>query len=136
VSQGRRRQLLAAGLLGAGAGVAVALGQSVLVQGLDSLLPNVRRLSNYSRPGTVTVLSADGQVIQKLGPATREKVAAGQMPLLVQRAFIAAEDRRFYQHDAAQPQAGFGGGGCQHDHPAAGPHRVPQPGPDDPAQTQ
>ncbi|MFZ9850780.1 MAG: transglycosylase domain-containing protein [Vulcanococcus sp.] len=103
MSQGRRRQLLAAGLLGAGAGVAVALGQSVLVQGLDSLLPNVRRLSNYSRPGTVTVLSADGQVIQKLGPATREKVAAGQMPLLVQRAFIAAEDRRFYQHDGIDP---------------------------------
>ena len=99
MSQGRRRQLLTAGLIGAGAGVVVAVGQSLLVQGIDSLLPNVRRLNSYNRPGTVTVLSADGQVIQKLGPVTREKVMAGQMPLLVQRAFIAAEDRRFYLHD-------------------------------------
>ena len=81
----------------------VALGQALLVQGVDSLLPNVRRLNSYNRPGTVTVLSADGQVIQKLGPATRDKVTAGQMPQLVQRAFIAAEDRRFYQHDGVDP---------------------------------
>jgi len=37
VSQGRRRQLLTAGLIGAGAGVVVAVGQSLLVQGIDSL---------------------------------------------------------------------------------------------------
>ncbi len=103
MSGGRRRQLLTAGLVGAGAGVVVAVGQALLVQGFDSLLPNVRRLNSYNRPGTVTVLSADGQVIQKLGPATREKVTAGRMPPLLQRAFIAAEDRRFYQHDGVDP---------------------------------
>ena len=99
----RRRPLVRAGLVGAGAGVAVALSQSLLLVGIDSLLPDVRRLGSYNRPGTVTVLSADGQVIQKLGPATREKLMSGQMPLLVQRAFIAAEDRRFYQHDGIDP---------------------------------
>ena len=99
----RRRPLLRAGLIGAGAGVAVSLGQNLLVQGVDALLPNVQRVSSYNRPGTVTVLSADGQVIQKLGPATREKLVSGQMPLLVQRAFIAAEDRRFYEHDGIDP---------------------------------
>ena len=61
----RRRPLLRAGLIGAGAGVAVALGQNLVVQGVDALLPNVQRVSSYNRPGTVTVLSADGQVIQK-----------------------------------------------------------------------
>ncbi|NDG22871.1 MAG: PBP1A family penicillin-binding protein [Synechococcaceae bacterium WBB_10_009] len=99
----RRRPLVRAGLVGAGAGVAVALGQSVLLVGVDALMPDVRRLGSYNRPGTVTVLSADGQVIQKLGPATREKLRRGQMPLLVQRAFIAAEDRRFYQHNGIDP---------------------------------
>ena len=99
----RRRPLFTAGLVGAGAGVAVALGQGLMLFGVDSLLPDVRRLSSYNRPGTLTVLSADGQVIQKLGPATREKLMSGQMPLLVQRAFIAAEDRRFYQHDGIDP---------------------------------
>ena len=81
----------------------MALSQSLLLVGVDALLPDVRRLGSYNRPGTVTVLSADGQVIQKLGPATREKLMSGQMPLLVQRAFIAAEDRRFYQHDGIDP---------------------------------
>ena len=38
-------------------------------------------------------------MIQKLGPATREKVKPGAMPPTVAEAFIAAEDRRFYQHD-------------------------------------
>ena len=99
----RRRPLLRAGLIGAGAGVAVALGQNLVMQGVDALLPNVQRVSSYNRPGTLTVLSADGQVIQKLGPATREKLISGQMPLLVQRAFIAAEDRRFYVHDGIDP---------------------------------
>ena len=32
-------------------------------------------------------------------PASREKLAVGQMPKLVKEAFIAAEDRRFYQHN-------------------------------------
>jgi penicillin-binding protein 1A len=83
----------------AGAGTVAATGSSALIQSFDGTLPDARRISTFSRPGTVTVLSADGQVLQKLGPATREKVANGQMPLLVQRAFIAAEDRRFYQHN-------------------------------------
>jgi penicillin-binding protein 1A len=96
---GRRRQLLVAGLWAAGIGAGLAVGQSLLVQGFDKLLPDVRHINTFNRPGTVTVLSADGQVIQKLGPATRDKVASGQMPELVKRAFIAAEDRRFYQHD-------------------------------------
>ena len=103
MSRGRSRQLFTAGIVGAGAGIVVALGQAVVVQGIDGLLPNVRRLSSFNRPGTVTVLSADGQVIQKLGPATREKVTAGRMPPLLQKAFIAAEDRRFYQHDGIDP---------------------------------
>ncbi|MEN9766382.1 MAG: hypothetical protein RLZZ32_342 [Cyanobacteriota bacterium] len=99
----RRRPLLTAGLIGAGAGITVALSQALLSQAVDALLPNVRRLNSYNRPGTITVLAADGQVIQKLGPATREKLISGQMPLLVERAFIAAEDRRFYEHDGIDP---------------------------------
>ena len=95
----RRKQLLLAAFAAATAGAATAAGSSAVMQGFDGLLPDASRIASFSRPGTVTVLSADGQVLQKLGPATREKVANGQMPLLIQRAFIAAEDRRFYQHN-------------------------------------
>jgi penicillin-binding protein 1A len=80
-------------------GGGVALGQSALVAGIDSLLPDADRISAFNRPGTLTILDSNGKVVVKEGPATREKLTTGNMPLLIQRAFVAAEDRRFYQHD-------------------------------------
>ncbi len=80
-------------------GSGVALAQSALVRAFDATLPDARGISRFNRPGTITLLASDGAVIQKLGPATREKIEPGQMPLLVKQAFIAAEDRRFYDHN-------------------------------------
>ncbi len=93
------RPLLVPALLAASVGGVVALGQSFLLAGVDSLLPDATRISSFNRPGTLTILDANGQVVFKQGPATREKLPTGRMPLLVQKAFVAAEDRRFYQHD-------------------------------------
>jgi penicillin-binding protein 1A len=81
----------------------VASGQAALVAGFDSLLPDARGINHFNRPGTLTILSADGQVVHKIGPVTREKLTPETMPRLVQQAFIAAEDRRFYQHDGIDP---------------------------------
>ncbi len=92
-------RLLLPALAATAAGGLVALGQTILVRGLDGLLPDASRITSFNRPGTITILSSDGQVVLKKGPATREKLPAGKMPLLIQRAFVAAEDRRFYQHD-------------------------------------
>ena len=95
----RKRKLIVAGIVAAAAGTTAAFGSSAVLQQFDKLLPDASGISSFSRPGTVTILSADGAVLQKLGPASREKIATGQMPLLVKQAFIAAEDRRFYQHN-------------------------------------
>ncbi len=92
-------RLLVPALAAAAAGGLVALGQTTLVRSLDGMLPDAGRITSFNRPGTITILSSDGQVVLKKGPATREKLPAGKMPLLIQRAFVAAEDRRFYQHD-------------------------------------
>lgn len=70
-----------------------------LTELVDATLPDARGIASFNRPGTITLLSTNGKVIQKLGPATREKVKPGAMPQTVAEAFIAAEDRRFYQHD-------------------------------------
>ncbi len=91
--------LLLPGLLALGIGGGVALAQTALVAGVDLLLPDARKISTYNRPGTLTILSSEGQVVYKEGPATRERLPSGKMPLLLQRAFVAAEDRRFYKHD-------------------------------------
>ena len=94
----RRHWVLLAGSAAA-IGCGVALGQTALTEAIDSTLPDARGIASFNRPGTITLLSSDGQVIQKLGPATREKLKPGEMPELVKQAFVAAEDRRFYEHD-------------------------------------
>ena len=100
----RRSRLLKATLLAAAVGVGTALGQGAIVAAIDSTLPDATGIDQFNRPGTLTILSDDGQVIQTVGPATREKITAGQMPHLVEQAFIAAEDRRFYEHDGIDLQ--------------------------------
>ena len=99
----RRPNQVRAGLLAALIGGGVACGQAALVAGLDSLLPDARGINHFNRPGTLTILSADGQVVHKIGPVTREKLTPETLPTLVEQAFIAAEDRRFYQHNGIDP---------------------------------
>jgi penicillin-binding protein 1A len=84
-------------------GGSLALGQALLTAGIDASLPDVKGIGSFNRPGTLTVLAADGSVLYKKGPATREKLQPGKMPLLVRKAFIAAEDRRFLSHDGIDP---------------------------------
>jgi len=99
----RRSSLIRVGVLAALVGGGVACGQAALVAGLDSLLPDARGINHFNRPGTLTILSADGQVVHKIGPVTREKLTPETLPTLVEQAFIAAEDRRFYQHNGIDP---------------------------------
>ena len=102
--QPRRDQgLRLAAVVAAASGAMVAMAIGAAVDRVDRLLPDARLISSYVRPGGITILAADGQVIQKLGPVTREKVAQGAMPTLVKQAFIAAEDRRFLHHEGIDP---------------------------------
>jgi penicillin-binding protein 1A len=95
----RRTPVLVPALAAMAIGGGVAVVQSVLVRGFDSLLPDARGISHFNRPGTLTLLAADGSVVQKQGPVSRDKLSSGAIPSLVEQAFIAAEDRRFYRHN-------------------------------------
>ena len=65
---------------------------------LQNDFPDVSRAVHYERSGTITLQSADGKVLQKVGPTAQEKLAFDEIPDTVVQAFIAAEDRRFYEH--------------------------------------
>lgn len=92
----RQRWLKALLVLAIGAG-GVAAGE-ILRRRWIAQLPNPQEVYSFARPGTITILSADNEVLQKIGPATRDKVPFAQIPLQLRQAFLAAEDRRFYAH--------------------------------------
>ena len=50
-------------------------------------------------PQSTLVLARDGSLIGEIGREWRTSVALGTLPKYVPQAFIAVEDRRFYQHD-------------------------------------
>lgn len=101
----RRRQTLRDRLwLGAGLGGIAILGAGWLA--LEQSLPDTTNLPRASsvRSGTVTLVSADGFVLHQTGPATRQPLKIAQVPDQLEQAFIAIEDRRFYQHRGIDPQ--------------------------------
>lgn len=81
----------------------VGIGSIIIYSGitwlkLEQSLPDIADISSYSRDGTLTIKAADGKIIQQTGPATREKIKLEDIPTPLVQAFIAIEDRRFYQH--------------------------------------
>ncbi|WP_421658353.1 transglycosylase domain-containing protein [Leptothermofonsia sp. ETS-13] len=88
-------------LLVVGGGGTLAYG----VWSIERGLPDVSDISSFTRNGTLTIQAADGSILQQIGPATREKLTYEQIPPKVVQAFIAAEDRRFYQHNGVDFQS-------------------------------
>ncbi|NEQ31195.1 MAG: penicillin-binding protein 1A [Leptolyngbya sp. SIO4C5] len=74
-------------------------------QTTEASLPIVSEVLTYERTGTVTLIASDGTILQKLGPATREGLSYEDIPDDLVQAFIAAEDRRFYEHKGVDYQA-------------------------------
>ena len=79
-------------------GSITSFSEKFITTSLDILLPESSKVDEFSRPGTITFLSTQGKIIQKIGPATREKIAIENLPIKIKQAFISSEDRRFYNH--------------------------------------
>lgn len=89
----------------------VAGVSGVTVATLDTLkrieknLPASERALTFVRDGTLTIRAADNSVLQQLGPATRAKLTFSQIPPQLVQAFVASEDRKFYEHAGVDYQA-------------------------------
>jgi penicillin-binding protein 1A len=68
--------------------------------GVAANLPDHNRLRNLKLPGTSVVLDSKGDKFAELFESDQHRVWVpfNQIPEYVQRAFVAAEDKRFYQH--------------------------------------
>lgn len=83
---------------GLGLGVLTLAGAWIFVDQSVSQYAPTDALS-YVRPGTITIKGVNGQVLLQTGDATRETLKSWQMPDKLKKAFVAIEDRRFYEHD-------------------------------------
>ncbi|MDR0406712.1 MAG: PBP1A family penicillin-binding protein [Holosporales bacterium] len=74
----------------------LALGIVALWYGYD--LPNVHHLKGGTRQPSISVFSEDGALLATYGDLFGQPVRLQELPRYVPTAFIAIEDRRFYNH--------------------------------------
>ncbi|MEE3328751.1 MAG: PBP1A family penicillin-binding protein [Myxococcota bacterium] len=61
-------------------------------------LPDLRRIEDYRPPVTSVVLDRKGRISGEFYEEKRRLVPIGEIPAAVQLAFVAAEDKSFFQH--------------------------------------
>jgi 1A family penicillin-binding protein len=93
---GRRRRtaMTVLGAAFAGALLASGLWSRCGLQGC----PNVARLAAYGPEGATVLLDRDGRAFAHLRPVERRLARLGTLPDFVPDAFLASEDRRFFEH--------------------------------------
>jgi penicillin-binding protein 1A len=92
--------VLLLGLMAGAAGAAV-VALAVWYFGRD--LPDYQALANYQPPIVSRVYAGDGRLLAEYATEKRIFVPVSAMPPLVIHAFLAAEDRYFYQHPGIDP---------------------------------
>jgi penicillin-binding protein 1A len=81
----------------------VALLLSVFLAGLLGFfqqlnLPGIRNVSNYQPLQATLILDRNGAIVDRIFIENRVVVGLDEMPALLPKAFVAAEDGRFYEH--------------------------------------
>ena len=76
----------------------VVLGVSGAYVYLHPSLPTAEQMKEISLQVPLRIYARNGQVMAQIGEQRRIPVTYEQIPLLVRRAFIAAEDDRFFEH--------------------------------------
>jgi penicillin-binding protein 1A len=94
------RRILRALAIGAGAlALALALALAWLwPRCVGSQCPSVEALQAYSPPQATVLLDKDGRLLARLAPEQRIVIPLSTLPPHVWRAFVAIEDRRFFEH--------------------------------------
>ncbi|HWE72193.1 MAG TPA: penicillin-binding protein 1A [Stellaceae bacterium] len=88
--------VILAGLAGAG-----MAGLAVWYFGRD--LPDYEQLANYQPPIVTRVYAGDGHLMAEYATEKRVFIPIKSMPPLVVHAFLAAEDKNFYNHPGVDP---------------------------------
>ncbi len=108
--KGRKRSRRSArSLVGRLAYWTVVLGLWIGIGGVATLvwvgahLPPVQMLEIPKRPPSIAILDRNGQPLARRGDKAGAPLALNEMPAYVPRAFVAIEDRRFYENFGIDP---------------------------------
>src|SRR5215472_9106295 len=93
--------LFAAGTIFFLVGVGAAAG---LLWHFSKDLPDYSQLRDYEPPVMTRVHATDGSLIAEYARERRLYIPIQAVPKLVTNAFIAAEDKNFYEHNGIDPQ--------------------------------
>ncbi len=87
-----------------GAGAATVIGYTVYEE-YSADLPSLDGLRTYQPPVVSRIYAGDDRLIAELAQERRIFVPFSAIPEIVKKAFIAAEDKSFYQHRGVDPMA-------------------------------
>ncbi|MFN2459335.1 MAG: transglycosylase domain-containing protein [Candidatus Velthaea sp.] len=76
-------------------GVGVVAG---IVTSYSKNLPDINRMADYQPSRSTRVFARDGSLLANLYTQNRTWISIGKIPIFVRNAFVATEDRNYYQH--------------------------------------
>ncbi|MFF9551302.1 transglycosylase domain-containing protein [Methylobacterium fujisawaense] len=79
------------------------IGLAGLIAYHASQLPPIDQLAVPKRPPNIAILASDGSLLANRGETGGRVVSIKELPPYLPRAFVAIEDRRFYQHFGVDP---------------------------------
>ena len=79
------------------------IGVSALIAYHASRLPSLDQLTVPKRPPNIAILASDGTLLANRGETGGRAVSLKELPPYLPKAFIAIEDRRFYDHFGIDP---------------------------------
>ncbi|MGN6573377.1 MAG: transglycosylase domain-containing protein, partial [Pseudolabrys sp.] len=104
--KGKRRHrplLVRLAYWGAVAGLWLFIAAAGTVGWVGAHLPPIQSLEIPKRPPTIEIVDSDGHPLARRGDLAGPPVALKDMPPYVPKAFVAIEDRRFYEHFGVDP---------------------------------
>jgi len=94
--------LFSLGFLGV---IAVVIGTLLVVNHYGSDLPDYEQLKTYEPPIVSRLYAGDGRLMAEFAQEKRIFMPIETMPDLLKQAFLAAEDKNFYEHQGVDPTA-------------------------------
>jgi penicillin-binding protein 1A len=85
------------------AGLWLIIGVVGVVAYIGAHLPPIQSLEIPKRPPSIQIVDVDGKALARRGDMAGEVLALKDMPVYVPKAFVAIEDRRFYDHYGVDP---------------------------------